>query len=250
MENDVDGSYGFTKSKVSFSNLICKNNIIDALDEMLARKNIEGYNKDKLIKNFHSKQGTCVEIWSDNNKNNPQSPFNKKIQPCLFDVLDELFKNNPLKDEDEKSLIERINKSIYPRTIKERAIKECKTIEEKVKKLKLILQDNPIDDALSERTAEVAIRNNIRKAFKGDIESRVRNNFQKVRCENKQCENPTPFNRTDDVLLEFHHIVHVSKGGKNEVNNLLLLCPNCHAEIHRGNDIMSNTAYESSNIRL
>lgn len=45
LENDVDESCGFTKSKVSFSNLICKNNIIDALDEMLARKNIEGYKK-------------------------------------------------------------------------------------------------------------------------------------------------------------------------------------------------------------
>lgn len=33
--------------------------------------------------------------------------------------------------------------------------------------------------------------------------------------------------------LEVHHIVPVAEGGKDEPRNLLLLCTECHAEVHR-----------------
>ncbi|MBX0329129.1 HNH endonuclease [Oscillochloris sp. ZM17-4] len=33
-------------------------------------------------------------------------------------------------------------------------------------------------------------------------------------------------------ILVVHHIVRRSDGGSNELENLELLCPNCHAEIH------------------
>lgn len=32
---------------------------------------------------------------------------------------------------------------------------------------------------------------------------------------------------------DVHHIVHVSNGGKNELSNLITLCPNCHRLAHR-----------------
>lgn len=32
---------------------------------------------------------------------------------------------------------------------------------------------------------------------------------------------------------DVHHIIHVSEGGKNEINNLITLCPNCHRLAHR-----------------
>jgi 5-methylcytosine-specific restriction endonuclease McrA len=32
---------------------------------------------------------------------------------------------------------------------------------------------------------------------------------------------------------DVHHIVHVSNGGKNELFNLITLCPNCHRLAHR-----------------
>ena len=35
-------------------------------------------------------------------------------------------------------------------------------------------------------------------------------------------------------ILQVHHILEKSKGGSNELNNLLLLCPNCHAIEHLG----------------
>ena len=36
-----------------------------------------------------------------------------------------------------------------------------------------------------------------------------------------------------DVLV-VHHIKPRCKGGTDEVSNLLLICPNCHGEIHQG----------------
>ena len=32
---------------------------------------------------------------------------------------------------------------------------------------------------------------------------------------------------------DVHHIIHVSEGGKNELFNLITLCPNCHRLAHR-----------------
>lgn len=32
---------------------------------------------------------------------------------------------------------------------------------------------------------------------------------------------------------DVHHIIPVSNGGKNEITNLITLCPNCHRMVHR-----------------
>lgn len=39
---------------------------------------------------------------------------------------------------------------------------------------------------------------------------------------------------TNELTIDVHHIVEVQHGGKNEVNNLLPLCPYCHDKYHRG----------------
>jgi 5-methylcytosine-specific restriction endonuclease McrA len=31
------------------------------------------------------------------------------------------------------------------------------------------------------------------------------------------------------LAIDLHHIIEVEEGGKNELSNLLALCPNCHA---------------------
>ena len=36
------------------------------------------------------------------------------------------------------------------------------------------------------------------------------------------------------LAIDIHHIVEVSEGGGNEQENLLPLCPTCHALFHRG----------------
>lgn len=35
-------------------------------------------------------------------------------------------------------------------------------------------------------------------------------------------------------ILNVHHIVEQSKGGTHDRSNLKLVCPNCHAELHKG----------------
>lgn len=37
-----------------------------------------------------------------------------------------------------------------------------------------------------------------------------------------------------EKLLERHHIVEFSKGGEHSEENLILLCPNCHTQTHKG----------------
>lgn len=34
-------------------------------------------------------------------------------------------------------------------------------------------------------------------------------------------------------ILIIHHILPISKGGDNDISNLVSLCPNCHAIIHK-----------------
>ena len=55
-------------------------------------------------------------------------------------------------------------------------------------------------------------------------------------CEN--CDSPAPFIRRSDKTpyLEVHHILQLSKGGNDTVNNAVAICPNCHRELHFGID--------------
>jgi len=54
------------------------------------------------------------------------------------------------------------------------------------------------------------------------------------KCE--RCKNPAPFIRKSDLTpyLEVHHLIPLSEGGDDTVNNAVALCPNCHRELHFG----------------
>lgn len=44
-----------------------------------------------------------------------------------------------------------------------------------------------------------------------------------------------PFCNEENVnTFEFHHIIALSKGGTDEIDNLILVCCNCHSKIERG----------------
>ncbi|MBU8922297.1 MAG: HNH endonuclease [Bacteroidales bacterium] len=43
--------------------------------------------------------------------------------------------------------------------------------------------------------------------------------------------------RIETNTLHMHHVVYFSEGGDNTSNNLMLVCPNCHAKIHRRPDL-------------
>lgn len=50
------------------------------------------------------------------------------------------------------------------------------------------------------------------------------------------CGNPAPFCRTSDSLpfLEVHPKVPFAEGGRDEPENIMMVCPNCHRKLHYG----------------
>ena len=47
------------------------------------------------------------------------------------------------------------------------------------------------------------------------------------------CSKPAPFTNMDgNPFLETHHIIWLSMGGPDAVNNIVALCPNCHRKMH------------------
>lgn len=53
-------------------------------------------------------------------------------------------------------------------------------------------------------------------------------------CE--KCKKPAPFlkDKDNEPFLEVHHIVPLSEGGEDTVDNSIALCPNCHRHAHFG----------------
>lgn len=52
----------------------------------------------------------------------------------------------------------------------------------------------------------------------------------------QDCGNPAPFIKkgTNEPYLEVHHILPLSQGGKDTIENVVALCPNCHRKRHHG----------------
>ena len=47
------------------------------------------------------------------------------------------------------------------------------------------------------------------------------------------CREPAPFNDSNGIpYLEVHHVVWLSRDGKDSTDNVVALCPNCHAKMH------------------
>ncbi len=47
------------------------------------------------------------------------------------------------------------------------------------------------------------------------------------------CDQPAPFITKDGKpFLECHHVIYLSEGGTDTIDNAVALCPNCHRKIH------------------
>lgn len=47
------------------------------------------------------------------------------------------------------------------------------------------------------------------------------------------CNKPAPFyNKNGEAYLECHHVIWMAKGGTDEIENVVALCPNCHKKMH------------------
>lgn len=55
------------------------------------------------------------------------------------------------------------------------------------------------------------------------------------KCE--ACGGPAPFtSKTGEPYLHAHHIHELSEGGKDTIESVIALCPNCHYRVHHGKD--------------
>ena len=54
------------------------------------------------------------------------------------------------------------------------------------------------------------------------------------RCE--ACHVPGPFQSEGEPFLEVHHVVPLSDGGPDTVDNAVAVCPNCHRALHLADD--------------
>lgn len=51
------------------------------------------------------------------------------------------------------------------------------------------------------------------------------------------CNKPAPFKTKDGTpFLESHHFQFLAQGGKDTISNTVAVCPNCHSQLHLGND--------------
>ena len=47
------------------------------------------------------------------------------------------------------------------------------------------------------------------------------------------CKQPAPFfDKNGNPYLEVHHVIWLSRGGKDSITNTVALCPNCHTRMH------------------
>ncbi len=65
------------------------------------------------------------------------------------------------------------------------------------------------------------------------------------------CRKAAPFTRSDgNPYLESHHIIWLSDGGSDSLNNTVALCPNCHRKMHIINDKKDIIKLQNSNKKI
>ena len=65
------------------------------------------------------------------------------------------------------------------------------------------------------------------------------------------CRKAAPFTRLDgNPYLESHHIIWLSEGGSDSLNNTVALCPNCHKKMHIINDKKDIIKLQNSNNKI
>ena len=64
------------------------------------------------------------------------------------------------------------------------------------------------------------------------------------------CRSEAPFNQPDGAAyLEIHHLCQLTDGGSDTIQNAVVVCPNCHRELHFGsrNPELTRKLYQEIN---
>lgn len=62
-------------------------------------------------------------------------------------------------------------------------------------------------------------------------------NTLKVKTKCEYCKKETFLTQNDDYYFEVHHINFLSIDGKDELSNMIALCPECHKKAHFSKEI-------------
>jgi len=102
------------------------------------------------------------------------------------------------------------------------------TVRKKVQKLPL----EELEFHAKYSLKETSRREIVSEVFNGD---KIVEEFAKRRANGscQLCSLPAPFRNNDgEPYLEIHHIVPLDEGGKDTIENVVALCPNCHRKMH------------------
>ena len=96
------------------------------------------------------------------------------------------------------------------------------------------------DEELARRTA---VKNVGKKKYKADSTVYYRDPYLKEMVKRiakgtcQLCGNKAPFyDKNNEPYLEEHHVIQLSDGGEDKMNNVVAICPNCHRKMHVLND--------------
>lgn len=108
------------------------------------------------------------------------------------------------------------------------------------KLIKCLICENTFKSSYHKKTCSRACANKLRKGMKYNIPGRPKKdkviNLKMLKLRLIDLCGPICQKCGHDNLniLEIHHILPKAKKGLDNIENLILLCPNCHATTHRG----------------
>lgn len=80
-------------------------------------------------------------------------------------------------------------------------------------------------------TQKITTTEYVRNQYISEYAKRIANGICQL------CRKPAPFkDKNNKDYLESHHIIWLSNGGKDSIENVVALCPNCHRKMHIIND--------------
>ncbi|WP_323676906.1 HNH endonuclease [Halorubellus sp. PRR65] len=103
-----------------------------------------------------------------------------------------------------------------------RDLSELRKIAKKDETLEVSTENKTSQRASQEYSRSVAIKRYVKERAEGECEG---------------CREQAPFiSKTGEPYLHAHHVFELSKGGKDTIDSVIALCPNCHYRVHHGVD--------------
>ena len=237
MSNNTDNGY---RSNIVYSMLDADKTVeFDTIVEILNKcfgKNYNGFNKKETRwKNKLEDDGNTIIEEDSDGKIGLSDIVNSNIR-VTFTCLNGKYRFLGVYKFDEKN--SEPNSRIFRRIYKVIDLAPY-SLEKEMSNLTIEIQEaKKIPVEVLRRQAEEESRSQAdRRSYEGMVY--IRNSkvaaYTKVRAAGicQLCGQPAPFNDKDgEPFLENHHLVWLSRGGTDTIDNTVALCPNCHRKMH------------------